>query len=102
MKLVEGVLSPVSTLLDVLFSVGALYGAKTIAKFSWKFMKGLRTYFIPFGRLSRKDLSSELGKWALIAGGTSGIGLAFAHEVVAASEPSLIKALYSHSLPGGR
>ncbi len=80
-KIVEGVLSPVSALLDGLFYAGALYGIKTIVKFSWKCMKGLRTYFVPYGRLSSRDLANELGKWALIAGGTSGIGLAFAHEV---------------------
>lgn len=80
-KLVEGVLSPVAALLDGLFYAGALYGAKGIIKWSWRIGKGLRTYFIPFGRLTNGNLSKILGKWVLIAGGTSGIGLAFAHEV---------------------
>ncbi len=85
LKLLESVLSPMSALLDGLFYAGALHGGKIFLKFTWTCVKGLRTYFIPYGRLSRRDLASELGKWALIAGGTSGIGLAFAHEVVTAA-----------------
>ena len=80
-RLVEEVLSPVSAFLDGLFYAGALYGATSILNFSWQCLKGVRTYFFPFGRFSRREMVKEFGKWALITGGTSGIGLAFAHEV---------------------
>jgi len=81
-RLVEGVLAPVSTVLDTLFYAGALYGVKVIAQHTWNCVRGLRTYFLPFGRMSNGDMTKTLGKWALIAGGTSGIGMAFAHEVI--------------------
>lgn len=80
-RLVEEVLSPVSACLDGLFYAGALYGARNILNFSWQCLKGVRTYFVPFRSFSQRDMVKEFGKWALITGGTSGIGLAFAHEV---------------------
>lgn len=92
-KLVEGILSPVSALLDGLFYAGALYGIKSTAELSWRCLQGLKTYFIPFQRLSNRDLSNEFGKWALISGGTSGIGLAFAHEVSISSRTLMHRAM---------
>lgn len=80
-QLVNDVLGSMGRFLEYLFYVGALYGAKKTSKLVIHTWKGFRTYFIPFGRVSSTDLSEKYGKWALITGGTTGIGLAYAYEV---------------------
>ena len=80
-ELVNGVLGPLNEVLDYLFYAGVLYGAKNVARLVIRACSGFRTYFIPFGRASNRDLGGRYGEWAVITGGTSGIGLAYAHEV---------------------
>ncbi len=80
-RLVEGVLGPVEKALDYIFYAGLFYGAKNLSRVVYHAYRGIRTYFIPIGRDNRKDLSKKYGKWAVITGGTSGIGLAYAYEV---------------------
>lgn len=80
-ELVSGVLGPMDKLLDYLFYAGVFWGANSAARLVVHAYRGIRTYFIPFGRPSNGDLSERYGKWAVISGGTSGIGLAYAHEV---------------------
>ena len=80
-QLVEEVLRPVQTAIDTLFYAGVLYGATRCAAFFKTAVKGVRTYFIPLGSYKRCDLSKRFGKWAVITCGTSGIGMAYAHEV---------------------
>lgn len=80
-ELVQGVLGGMDKLLDYLFCAGALYGARKLASLIFGACRGVRTYYVPFGRASDEDLSSKYGKWAVITGGTTGIGLAYAHEV---------------------
>ena len=80
-QLVEEVLKPVQTALDTLFYAGVLYGTVRFSIFLKKIAKGVRTYFVPLGNYNKSDLSKKFGKWAVITCGTSGIGMAYAHEV---------------------
>lgn len=79
-ELVGGILAPMDRLLDYIFYAGALYGARSVARLVLGACSGIRTYFIPYGRASDEDISKKYGKWAVITGGTAGIGLAYAHE----------------------
>ena len=65
---VEELFKPYNSILDGIFYAGALYGANHLASFAWECMKGLRTYFIPFGRCAHRDLAKEFGKWAGVLG----------------------------------
>lgn len=80
-QLVEEVLRPVQTALDTLFYAGVLYGATRFSIFLKNVATGVRTYFIPLGSYKKSDLPKKFGKWAVITCGTSGIGMAYAHEV---------------------
>lgn len=80
-ELVQGVLGQVERILDYIFYAGVVYGASNVARLVYHACSGIRTYFIPFGRASSQDISKKYGKWAVITGGTTGIGLAYAHEV---------------------
>ncbi len=80
-QLVEEVLRPVQTAIDTLFYAGVLYGATRLSIFFKTVVKGVRTYLLPLGSYKRSDLSKRFGKWAVITCGTSGIGMAYAHEV---------------------
>lgn len=80
-QLVEEVLKPVQTAVDTLFYAGVVYGTVRFSIFLKKIAKGIRTYFIPLGSYNKSDLSKKFGKWAVITCGTSGIGMAYAHEV---------------------
>lgn len=86
-ELYRAVIGGADRFLDYLFYAGAVYGAGVVTRFALSALRGVRTYFVPFGRVSEEDLSVKYGKWAVITGGTTGIGLAYAHEVrtVAAS-----------------
>lgn len=81
-ELVSGVLGPLDRFLDYLFYAGVLYGSRNLARLAIQACKGVRTYFIPIGRAVDGDLCTKYGKWAVITGGTTGIGLAYAHEVM--------------------
>ncbi len=80
-ELVNGVLRPLDKVLDYLFYAGVLYGSRNFARLVIQTFRGIRTYFIPIGRAANENLSEKYGKWAVITGGTTGIGLAYAHEV---------------------
>lgn len=80
-ELVRGVLGPVDKLLDYVFYAGVFYGARNVARLVIRACCGIRTYCVPIGRASNEDISKKYGKWAVITGGTTGIGLAYAHEV---------------------
>ena len=80
-KLVEEVFRPVHYALEGLFYAGVFYGAKQVTSLILDCFSGVRTYFLPWGNYSTCDLKTKFGKWAVITGGTSGIGLAYAHEV---------------------
>ena len=58
--LVDEFFKPVNALLDYAFYLGAAYGIKHLASFSWRFITGFKTYFIPYNRRSVQ----EFGKWA--------------------------------------
>lgn len=62
--LAQELFRPLNASLDYLFYAGALYGARHVLTFVGDCMRGLRTYFIPFGRCCRSDLAKEFGKWA--------------------------------------
>lgn len=62
--LAQELFRPLNASLDYLFYAGALYGARHVLSFVGDCMRGLRTYFIPFGRCCRSDLTKEFGKWA--------------------------------------
>lgn len=62
--LAEELLRPLSPSLDYLFVAGVAYGASHLLGFAWRCARGIRTYLIPYGRYSRRDLASEFGKWA--------------------------------------
>ena len=80
-ELVEGVMGSLDRFLDYFFYAGVLYGSRNLARVVYLTFRGIRTYFIPVGRAVDQDLGQKYGKWAVITGGTSGIGLAYAHEV---------------------
>lgn len=80
-QLYKGVVGPIDRYLDYLFYAGTLYGTWAVARLSVGALKGLGTYFLSLGRVKEEDLGEKYGKWAVITGGTSGIGLAYAHEV---------------------
>ena len=80
-QLVEELFGPVQAALDNLFYAGVLYGASRLTVLLRDIVTSIRTYIIPLGNYSKCDLSKTFGKWAVITCGTSGIGLAFAHEV---------------------
>ena len=80
-QLVEEVLRPAQTALDTLFYAGVLYGAARCSIFLKNVARGVRTYFVPLGSYKTSDLSKKFGKWAVITCGTSGVGVAYAHEV---------------------
>jgi hypothetical protein len=77
-ELVHGVLGRMERFLDYLFYAGVFYGARNFARLVFRACGGIRTYF---GRASDEDICQKYGKWAVITGGTTGIGLAYAHEV---------------------
>ena len=62
--LAEELFRPLSATLDYLFYAGALYGARHVFGFVSDCVRGLRTFFVPFGRRCRLDLTKEFGKWA--------------------------------------
>ena len=62
--LVRELFAPINASLDYIFAAGVLYGATHLAGFAWSCLKGIRTYFVPFGRSIRRDLTEEFGKWA--------------------------------------
>ncbi len=82
-EVVRLLLQPVESFLDYLFYAGVAYAVKNSAGLLHQCWKGFRTYVVPtvwsFGR--EKKLTSQYGKWAVITGGTTPLGLAYAHEV---------------------
>lgn len=80
-ELVRGVMGGMDRILDYAFYAGVFYGARNFARLFFRTCSGVRTYFVPFGRACDEDMSKKYGKWAVITGGTTGIGLAYAHEV---------------------
>ena len=84
-QLVRGVLEPADRFLDYLFCAGVVCGLRGTARLLYQSYRGFRTY-LTFGGTSGMKLAEKYGKWAVITGGTSAIGLAYAHEV----RPSII------------
>lgn len=80
-ELYRSVVGSLDRYLDYIFYGGAIYCAGVVTRLVIGTFGGLRTYFVPLGRVSDEDLSTKYGKWVVITGGTSGIGLAYAHEV---------------------
>lgn len=85
-RLVEELFRPVETALDSLFYAGVLYGASRFTILLRDGIEAVRTYFLPLGNYNRCSWPKAFGKWAVITCGTSGIGIAFAHEVSEAAK----------------
>ena len=84
-EVVRLLLQPVETFLDYIFYAGVAYAVRNSAGLVHQCWRGFRTYVVPsvcsiVGRRERK-LSLQYGKWAVITGGTTPLGLAYAHEV---------------------
>ena len=62
--LADEFLRPLNLAADCVFVAGFAYGSKQLAGFAWRALKGMRAYFVPLGRRSRRDLSKEFGQWA--------------------------------------
>ncbi|XP_013784109.2 inactive hydroxysteroid dehydrogenase-like protein 1 [Limulus polyphemus] len=62
---------------ELLAVIGLLYASKTTLIFAWKVFQGFRVYFI--ARLSQQDFK-RYGSWAVVTGGTDGIGKAYCRE----------------------
>ncbi|XP_076340440.1 inactive hydroxysteroid dehydrogenase-like protein 1 [Tachypleus tridentatus] len=62
---------------NLLAVVGALYASKISFIVAWKVLQGLRVYIL--SRLRQQDFKGY-GKWAVITGGTDGIGKAYCRE----------------------
>ena len=82
-EVVRAFFQPIERSLDYLFYAGVTVGLKSCARCLVDCWGGIRTYVMPllwtFGK--EKKLSSKYGKWAVITGGTTPLGLAYAHEV---------------------
>lgn len=88
-QLVEELFRPVETAIDSAFYAGVLYGAGRFAVFLRDVVNAVRTYFLPLGNYNKCDWPRTFGRWAVITCGTSGIGIAFAHEVSVSNERAL-------------
>ncbi|XP_032087258.1 inactive hydroxysteroid dehydrogenase-like protein 1 [Thamnophis elegans] len=66
--------------MEMLAVVGAFYASKVCVTVLSDTYVLIRVHFVPriFGR---PDLSKRYGKWAVVTGGTSGIGLSYAKEL---------------------
>ncbi|XP_013773418.1 inactive hydroxysteroid dehydrogenase-like protein 1 [Limulus polyphemus] len=62
---------------ELLAVVGALYASKITFIVAWKVLQGFRVYIL--SRLRQQDFKGY-GKWAVITGGTDGIGKAYCRE----------------------
>ena len=80
-EVVRLLLQPLDRFLDYLFYAGVAYAVKNSAGILHQCWRGFRTYLVPLCRLTEKKLSVQYGKWAVITGGTTPLGLAYAHEV---------------------
>ncbi|CAL4109233.1 unnamed protein product [Meganyctiphanes norvegica] len=77
--LLEPILKSLRRTEEVLAIIGLLYvGHKTVS-FSWSLVKGVRNHF--WSRLWNKQFLEKYGKWAVVTGGTDGIGKAYAREL---------------------
>ncbi|XP_054722876.1 inactive hydroxysteroid dehydrogenase-like protein 1 [Uloborus diversus] len=63
---------------EVLAIIGLLYVSKSAFALTWKVLQGFRTHVL--ARARRLDLN-KYGKWAVVTGGTDGIGKAYAREL---------------------
>ncbi|KAG8193683.1 hypothetical protein JTE90_024045 [Oedothorax gibbosus] len=63
---------------DILAIVGLIYVSKTAFSLTWNVLQGLRTHIL--SRFRSLDLT-RFGKWAVVTGGTDGIGKAYAREL---------------------
>ncbi|CAL1292711.1 unnamed protein product [Larinioides sclopetarius] len=63
---------------DILAIIGLIYVSKTAFALTWNFLQGFRTHVL--ARFKRVDLK-KYGSWAVVTGGTDGIGKAYAREL---------------------
>ncbi|GFQ81705.1 inactive hydroxysteroid dehydrogenase-like protein 1 [Trichonephila clavata] len=63
---------------EILAIIGLLYVGKTAFAFTWSFLQGVHTHVL--ARFRRLDLT-RYGKWAVVTGGTDGIGKEYARAL---------------------
>ncbi|KFM71039.1 Hydroxysteroid dehydrogenase-like protein 1, partial [Stegodyphus mimosarum] len=76
--LFQGINRNVRVIEDILAIIGLLYVSKTAFSFTWNILQGLRTHVL--ARFRRVNLT-RYGRWAVVTGGTDGIGKAYAREL---------------------
>lgn len=64
---------------DWLFYAGVAVGVSKVAQGVYSLVPGIYTYFYP--KLRPLSLTEKYGRWAVVTGATSSLGIAFAKEV---------------------
>lgn len=81
---------------DWLFYAGVAVGVSKVAQGVYSLVPGIYTYFYP--KLRPLSLTEKYGRWAVVTGATSSLGIAFAKEVQKSLHCMSLLSIYSLQL----